>query len=80
MPTYEHDCDDCRFLGAHKVDGQTLDLYVCEDGFMGNSLIARFGSEGPEYSSLPVDLIGRAKLPKTHALVECLRRYNKVAK
>jgi len=42
-PTFQHDCDCCRFLGS--LDG--ADLYVCKDGY-----VRRFGNDGPEYGSL----------------------------
>jgi len=49
-PLHTHDCARCVFLGSHEHDGQIYDLYFCgkhEDG----TVIARFGSDGPEYCS-----------------------------
>jgi len=49
-PLHTHDCKSCTFLGPHDHEGQTFDLYYCgkhEDG----TVIARYGSDGPEYSS-----------------------------
>jgi hypothetical protein len=49
-PRYEHDCDECRFLG--RMD--EFDLYRCESAQpLKQSHIARSGSRGPEYSSMP---------------------------
>lgn len=47
-PRHTHDCDRCVFLGQH----EEYDLYFCKQvaGF-GDTVIARFGSEGPDYSS-----------------------------
>ena len=51
-PKYTHDCDCCTFLGH--VAGQ--DLYWCPQGGMA-TIIARDGSEGPNYQSMPVHLM-----------------------
>lgn len=49
-PIYTHDCDCCKFLGHYEYDETTYDLYYCNQN--GNpTLIARHGSEGPEYIS-----------------------------
>lgn len=53
-PQFTHDCDACTFLGRHHIV-QTLvpvDLYVCNQGMLHlETLIARFGSDGPDYTS-----------------------------
>lgn len=46
-PRYTHDCEDCTFLGFHKH----FDLYFCEQGGAGPTVIARYGDHGSEYSS-----------------------------
>lgn len=47
-PLWEHDCDDCIFLGSH----QERDFYFCEQLEMGRpTLISRFGSRGHQYVS-----------------------------
>lgn len=43
-PKFEHDCEDCAFLG-HFYDH---DVYRC-----GRSILARYGNEGGEYQSMP---------------------------
>jgi hypothetical protein len=50
-PMWEHDCDDCLFLGTHHQH----DLYYCQ-GVNGRrtrfpTLVARYGSNGPQYKS-----------------------------
>jgi hypothetical protein len=51
-PVYDNDCRDCRFLGSMEVSGTIYDFYSC-DAEYGRTNIARFGSKGPEYLSLP---------------------------
>lgn len=54
-PTYKHDCGCCEFLGPYRE----YDLYWCPqvqvDG-SNQTIVARFGDEGPEYASLPIEL------------------------
>jgi hypothetical protein len=50
-PKFSHDCDKCTYLG----DYNEMDLYHCDQGGVYATVIARFGNEGPDYSSgLPV--------------------------
>jgi type VI secretion system protein ImpL len=47
-PMFEHDCDLCTFLGECRGH----DLYFCDKCFTaGPTLIARYGSEGKQYTS-----------------------------
>jgi hypothetical protein len=46
-PRFEHDCDRCVSLGEYGAH----DLYVCEHCAGGPTVIARYGSEGKEYTS-----------------------------
>ena len=46
-PIYKHHCDVCVFLGSYQLYVD-YDLYVCKAG---ETLIARWGSEGPQYDS-----------------------------
>lgn len=46
-PTFEHDCDECAFLG-HLLDH---DVYVCPQGGIGLTLIARYGDKPEENGS-----------------------------
>lgn len=53
-PTYQHDCDNCRFM-AH-ADGK--DWYVCAPVAHGRgSVIGRFGNDGPEFWSMSADMV-----------------------
>lgn len=52
-PRFEHDCDKCVHLGPF----QMYDLYLCPKQALGPSVIARYGSEGPDYTSSPVKLV-----------------------
>src|SRR5688572_30134387 len=63
MPTFTHDCDDCRFLGTIKVKSfrfpkkeSTIDSYHCPlcDG---GTIVLRYGNNGPDYASMPIDSI-----------------------
>jgi hypothetical protein len=56
-PEYEHDCENCVFLG-HIVEkgpsgrrAQSYDLYYCTQAPLIPTVIARYGDEGAEYSS-----------------------------
>ena len=62
-PKYKHDCTDCRYLGSMFMPGSpaVADWYKCGSD---PTVIARFGDDGPNYWSMPVDMvldkIGRA--------------------
>jgi hypothetical protein len=60
-PRFEHDCESCVFLGRYTrpvADGtgnrrhppRDHDLYYCA-GAHDPTVIARYGSDGPEYAS-----------------------------
>jgi hypothetical protein len=49
-PIFEHDCELCTFLGAKEVTGELYDFYICQSS---GSHIARYGSQGSDYLSLP---------------------------
>lgn len=46
-PRYIHDCKECIYLGQK----DEYDLYFCNQGGLLNTVIARFGNEGPDYIS-----------------------------
>jgi len=46
-PIHKHDCGSCLFLGTF----ERHDLYFCDKVIGGPTLIARWGSEGPDYTS-----------------------------
>jgi len=58
-PQFTHDCDACEFLGRVDVDGRKADAWVDHhNGRVG--LIARYGSHGPEYCSMPAKFYANA--------------------
>jgi hypothetical protein len=46
-PRFKHDCDRCVFLGDYRAH----DLYFCEACAGGPTVLARYGSEGKQYTS-----------------------------
>ena len=65
MPRYEHDCDNCRYLGSLNTDEARLnpnakvgDVYVCVshkpkvNEIHSGSLLVRWSSEPSDYGSL----------------------------
>lgn len=52
-PQYEHDCEKCVYLS----DYGDYDLYWCPQDPVGETVLARFGNEGPDYVSCPPSLI-----------------------
>ena len=55
-PKWKHDCNKCEYLGSMVVTGNMLDWYTCGTGF-NKTVIARRGDDGPEYWSMPVDVM-----------------------
>lgn len=52
-PRFQHDCDCCLYQGRTIHE----DIYVCAQGGFMPTIVARYGSLGPEYTSgLVVDL------------------------
>ena len=47
-----HDCGSCKYKGSMHSDRGVFDWYVCND-----SVIARYGDDGPEYWSMPTDMV-----------------------
>jgi len=67
-PKYVHDCDRCTFLGRATcpTTGEEADLYYCPNPTFEATVIARWSSEGSEYSSglcfgRPGTILGIAK-------------------
>ena len=57
-PMFTHDCDSCVFLGHYhdtrvsmSSERRAFDLYWCEQGGLGATVIARYSDEGSEYWS-----------------------------
>lgn len=73
-PQYQHDCSSCIFLGPYEAGGRNYDLWVCPGG---PDLIARFSSEGPDYGSMPADMLAqfkRSRSPNAAIYVEIGKR------
>ncbi len=49
-PRFTHDCEHCKYLGHWSFLGTYFDLYFCKRG-NDPTVIARYGSEGHEYTS-----------------------------
>lgn len=50
-PRYDHDCSRCIFLGSTEYKGDHYDLYTCDQAGFGYTVSARWGDEGPDYTS-----------------------------
>lgn len=46
-PQYTHDCEKCVFLGRF----EDMDLYYADHGGLPDTVIARWGNDGPAYTS-----------------------------
>lgn len=55
QPTYTHDCPKCKYLGSMLIGHQTADWYECKG--LDTSVIARFSSDGPDYWSMPTEMV-----------------------
>lgn len=56
---WTHDCDRCEYLGTGSITGQGLvDVYWCPETIAGQgSAVLRYGSDGPEYWSMPLEVL-----------------------
>lgn len=51
-PQFTHDCDKCQFLGRYTCEfNGPCDLYYCGASEFRDTVIARFGDDGPNYTS-----------------------------
>lgn len=73
---YIHDCINCTFLGNF----QQYDIYFCKQTeSWKSSLIARYGSEGSQYASMPFDMIPRlAKDVPDNILSKAYNKYKRI--
>lgn len=70
-PLHTHDCDACVFLGNYHgrvylgdsavPEKNAYDLYYCPREISGCSLVARYGSKGPEYASAPFYILDKGQ-------------------
>ena len=51
-PIYEHDCNECTFLGNYECEGTEYDLYFCKQNDMIDTVIARFGTDASYMSGM----------------------------
>jgi hypothetical protein len=51
---YTHDCDQCNLISIAVMDGREMDLYYCTAT---DDLVARYSSDGPDYSSAPINYV-----------------------
>jgi hypothetical protein len=83
VPRYRHDCRECKFLGTYEKDvfesdgreedDQLVDLYTCNAvGY--RTLIARYSSDGPDYTSCPQGHLSPISKKTSPELWECDRR------
>ena len=56
-PQWKHDCERCTYLGSMHMSNHTSDWYVCT-----SSVIARKGDDGPDYWSMPKDMVTDTRL------------------
>lgn len=55
-PFFTHDCNHCQYLGSATISGKDWDFYAHESK-SSVDLIWRYGSEGPDYGSSPIEYI-----------------------
>ena len=48
---WQHDCDQCVYLGSVIGGSRMVDLYVCRPFSEHPDILARYGNDGPEYLS-----------------------------
>jgi late competence protein required for DNA uptake (superfamily II DNA/RNA helicase) len=51
-PQWKHDCTACTYIGSMHMHNHTADWYVCS-----GSVIARRSDDGPDYWSMPTDMV-----------------------
>ena len=58
MPTHQHDCSMCKFITSTMSSrGFVTDWYY--HSFQGETVVARYSSEGADYSSWPRSIVMR---------------------
>lgn len=78
-PIYEHDCDNCVYLGTefpNKHDGtksNAVDMYACASRIFGATVIRRFRSSPEGYSSMPLPYAKR--FPKFNLNIELMKTH-----
>jgi hypothetical protein len=63
-PKWKHDCDKCKYLGTTYMNAKVMDWYTCGTAPQ-QSVIARQGNDGPEYWSVPTEVLGYGDTVRT---------------
>lgn len=63
---HEHDCECCHYLGSDAKKTDLFDYYVCEQGGIVPTVIARYGNAGDYASGLDFVQHAAKKYVKTH--------------
>lgn len=66
---YTHDCSKCIDLGPYEYQDHSYDLYYCSNE---PTILARWGNEGPDYSSGII--FGQLEPDSSKPLSEAYRR------
>ena len=76
-PQFEHDCDNCKFLGTYEINWgyKNYDLYVCITG-SNIVLVARYDNEGWQYMACSIKRLDSYGVE--HPLKEAERRYRRL--
>jgi hypothetical protein len=57
LQNFYHDCDHCKYMGSYEVEEHHYDFYYHDINTAGIGLVARYGSDGGDYISVPANLI-----------------------
>ena len=66
-PAYTHDCATCRFIGTIPTRTDPVDVWFHDADEGEGTLIIRFSSDGPDYSSMPPSYWRRALANREHS-------------
>jgi len=69
-PQFKHDCDQCTYLGRdiNTDDHSDVDMYFCPQNGM-PTIIMRYGDNGSDYASAPVQVINTSNAFDTSPLL-----------
>ncbi len=76
-PLYQHDCEDCIYLGSDEI----RDYYFCleHSPFDSGTLIIRLGNYPSDYFSMPVkvliDALKTNFIDEENVFLNCYKRY-----
>lgn len=69
MPRFKHDCEKCQFVGTF----EGCDGYVCVSPnrtFGAGSVVVRYGDDGPDYASVPMEIAERPTSGRYHDVLK----------